>query len=144
MNAAAFTLSRTSAAAPAPRIFPMDEPLPSSRPASLRPQTARRLFADACYVALRVTGWLAVTSLAAMGIYVLFFLALGNISAKGFFAQLANLGNRFTAADALRRESFLSLVGTVSTVLFLIVATARFRSLLAIFITPAPARKDRP
>jgi hypothetical protein len=144
MNAPAFVLSRTDRAAPAPRILPMDEPLPSSRPASLRSHAARRLFADACYVALRFAGWLAVTSLAAMGIYVLFFLALGNMSADGFFAQLANLGNRFTAADTLRRDSFLSIVGTVSTVLFLIVATARFRSLLAIFVTPAPARKDRP
>lgn len=144
MNAPAFILSRTDRAAPTPRILPMDEPLPSSRPASLRSHAAGRLFADACYVALRVAGWLAVTSLAAMGLYVLFFLALGNMSAEGFFAQLANLGNRFTAADTLRRDSFLSIVGTVSTVLFLIVAAARFRSLLAIFVTPAPARKDRP
>ena len=41
-------------------------------------------------------------------------------------------------------KTFLSIVGTVSTVLFVIVAAARFRSLLAIFVTPAPARKDRP
>ena len=29
------------------------------------PEAARRLVADACYIALRVAGWLAVTSLAA-------------------------------------------------------------------------------
>ena len=144
MNAPAFTLARSSAAVPASKILPMEEPLPAPRPSRFRSRHGRQLLADACYVILRATGWMTVTALTAMGLYVLFFLALGDMSAEGFFAQLANLGNRFTAADALRRASFLSLVGTVSTVLFAAVAAARFRSLMAIFVTPASARKDRP
>ena len=145
MNAHVFDQRRRGAIHPAPRILPMDAELPPRGPVDTPTRwQARKLFADCCYVALRGSGWFAVTGLTTLGLYVLFFMALGNMTAEGFFAQLANLGDRFVAADALRRGSFLSLVGTVSAVLFLLVAAARFRSLLSIFANSDPARKDRP
>ncbi|QNE07773.1 hypothetical protein [Croceicoccus marinus] len=146
MNAQAFDLRRTRASAvTTPRILPMDCDLPTRpRVNRLTRQAVRRTGADLCYVLLRVSGWLVVSLLATLGLYVLFFMALGNMSAEGFFAQLANLGDRFVAADLTRRSSFMSLVGTVSAILFFTVCAARLRSLLAIFSLSAPAGKDRP
>lgn len=129
----------------APRIYPMDAAPPSMMRfgAPMRLQ-ARSLGADLCYLALRLSGWLAVSVSATLGLYVLFFLALGDMGADGFFAQLANLANRYGAAEETRRAAFLAQVCTVSAVLFAGVATARYRSLLAIFTDLASARKDRP
>ena len=144
MNAHVFDPRRKSAAGSFSRILPMDAELPPRRQAGTPTrQQVRKLFADICYVGLRGLGWFAVTGLATLGLYVLFFMALGNMTAEGFFAQLANLGDRFTAADAMRRGSFMALLGTICAVLFLMVAAARFRSLLAIFANSAPVRKDR-
>ena len=93
----------------------------------------RRVFPDACLVALRLSGWLIVTGLAGLGCFVLCFLMLGGFSADGFFSHLANLARRFVAADAARKANFLSLLGTVSIVLAAIVSACRWRSLLRSF-----------
>ena len=146
MNAQAFDFRRQRASATtAPRILPMDVDLPTRpRVNTWRRFAVRQIGADLCYVALRLSGWLAVSLLTTLGLFVLFFMALGNMSAEGFFAQLANLGERFVAADLARRSSFMSLVTTVSAILFLAVGMTRLRSLLAIFSLPGPAGKDRP
>ena len=65
----------------------------------------RRAIADTSYIALRFSGWLAMTTLAALGVTVLFFLMLGNFTPLGFFSQVANLGSHFVAADAARRAT---------------------------------------
>ncbi len=146
MNAQVFDFRRQRASATTtPRILPMDVDLPTRpRVNTWRHFAVRQMGADLCYVALRLSGWLAVSLLTTLGLYVLFFMALGNMSAEGFFAQLANLGDRFVAADPTRRSSFMSLVTTVSAILFLAVSIARLRSLLAIFSLSDPAGKDRP
>ncbi|MET0504185.1 MAG: hypothetical protein ABWZ85_02570 [Luteibacter sp.] len=91
------------------------------------------MFADACVIGLRLSGWAAVTLLAALGCFVLLFLMLGNFEAAGFFSHLDNLARRFAEADAARRSHFLTLVGWVSVALVLVVTACRMRSLLAVF-----------
>ena len=145
MNALSLHVRRPRYANAAPRILPMAADPPTRGRVSIRRNlVARQMAADLCYLALRLAGWLAVTVLTTLGLYVLFFMALGNMSAEGFFAQLANLGDRFVAADAIRRSSFVSLLATLSAALFLLVSAARLRSLLAIFSFSDPAGKDRP
>jgi hypothetical protein len=102
------------------------------RVAALAP-AVRRFVADACLVALRLTGWAAVTLLAALGCFVVLFLMLGNFEAAGFFAHLDNLARRFAEADAARRSHFLTLVAWVSVALVLVVTACRMRSLAAVF-----------
>lgn len=92
----------------------------------------RRAIADTSYVALRFSGWLAMTTLAAMGVTVLFFLMLGNFTPLGFFSQVANLGTRFVAADQARRAAFGDQLFVVWLVAFGIVAVTRVRLLGAI------------
>lgn len=90
---------------------------------------AARALPDAAYVLLRFSGWAAVTGLATLGCFVLLFVLLGGFTADGFFSHLHNLARRFVAADADRRASFLSLVGTVTLVLLAIVSVCRWKSL---------------
>ena len=145
MNALTFDLRRRRSSNGASRILPMDISPPARRRVNTRARLhLRQVGADLCYIALRVSGWLVVSLLATLGLYVLFFMALGNMSAEGFFAQLANLGDRFGAADPARRGSFMSLLTTVSAALFILVSAARLRSLLAVFSLSDPAGKDRP
>ena len=136
MNAFAFESRRGRGAATGslPRILPMEAETPARR-SGRRPSrgAAGSLAADLCYFALRLSGWLAVTLLATGGLYVLFFMALGNMTADGFFAQLANLANRFGAAEPARQSLFVGQLGIVTLVLFAVVAAARFRSLAVIF-----------
>ena len=69
-------------------------------------RTGTRAIGDACYILLRVSGWMAMTLLATFGVAILFFLMLGDFTALGFFSQVANLGTRFVAADQARRAAF--------------------------------------
>ena len=145
MNALTFDLHRRWSSSSPRRRLRMDGALPTRRRVNTRARLhLRQVGADLCYIALRVSGWLVVSLLATLGLYVLFFMALGNMSAEGFFAQLANLGDRFGAADPARRGSFMSLLTTVSAALFILVSAARLRSLLAVFSLSDPAGKDRP
>lgn len=89
----------------------------------------RQAAANACYGALRLAGWSAVTALATLGCFVLFFLALGDFSADGFFAQVENLARRFIAADQARRAQFLSLLTIVAGVALASVSACRWRSM---------------
>lgn len=88
---------------------------------------------DACLVALRLTGWSAVTMLATLGCLMLLFLMLGNFSAEGFFAQLDNISRRFLEADPGRREQFLFFAAAVAGVLLTAMVLSRRHSLAAVF-----------
>ena len=68
-------------------------------------------------IGFRLLGWCAVTLLATAGLSVVVFAALGNFTLEGFFLALANLADRYTAANADRRGSFnddILLVGTIA------------------------------
>jgi hypothetical protein len=75
--------------------------------------------------ALRLTGWLAVTVLAALGLLAFIFLALGNFSVPGTMHQLDNLASRYVAADAARQAQFNGLLAAALGALA--AATAFFR-----------------
>jgi hypothetical protein len=100
----------------------------------------KRASADASYAALRLSGWLITTTLASMGVFMLFFLMIGDFTPLGFFSQLGNLGTRFVAADELRRSSFMGQVDVVAAVIFALVTVARWRLLLTILV---PRKGDR-
>ena len=100
----------------------------------------KQVIADASYAALRLSGWLITTTLASMGVFMLFFLMIGDFTPLGFFSQLGNLGTRFIAADELRRSSFMGQVDVVAAVIFALVTVARWRLLLTILV---PRKGDR-
>ena len=105
-------------------------------------QKLRQIFADLCYFVLRLVGWLALTALATLGLYAVFFMALGAFSAEGFFAQLANLSVRYGDAGPARQALFVRQLAVVTLLLFLIVSAARYRSLAAVFSADPAPRKD--
>lgn len=88
--------------------------------------------ADTSYFALRVSGWLLGTALASLGVFVLFFLMLGDFTSLGFFSHVGNLGTRFVAADEARRAAFMGQVHVVQAVIFGLTALARGHLLLTI------------
>ena len=111
------------------------------------PQTSRGLrqglgqaVADTSYVALRLSGWLLGTALASLGVFVLFFLMLGDFGSLGFFSHVGNLGTRFVAADEARRATFMGQVHVVEAVIFGLTALARGRLLLTI-LDPTKGRR---
>jgi hypothetical protein len=117
---------------------------PASRSGRANPDTLvlRGVLSDLCYFALRLSGWLALTMLATLGFYTVFFMALGAFSADGFFAHVANLAVRFGEAEPHRQAVFVRQLGIVTLVLFLAVSAARYRSLAIIFSAVPASRKD--
>jgi len=111
-------------------------------PVSGQNGAVRGIAADLCYFALRLAGWLSLTALATLGLYAVFFMALGAFSAEGFFAHLANLSVRFGDAEPARRAPFVRQIAVVTLVLFLTVSAARYRSLAAVFSADPAPRKD--
>lgn len=59
---------------------------------------------------LRLMGWFAVNVLAAAGVIALILFAIGDFSLPVTMAQLANLADRYVAANAIRRDQFDSQV----------------------------------
>lgn len=118
------------------------EPVSGQNGADAGPLTVRGIAADLCYFALRLSGWLALTLLSTLGLYAVFFMALGAFSAEGFFAHLANLSVRFGGAEPARQALFVRQMAFVTLVLFLTVSAARYRSLAAVFSADPAPRKD--
>lgn len=86
-------------------------------------------FADGCYLALRVTGWLAVTSACVAALWLLFFVMLGDFSFAGTVLQIENFASRYVAADSARQDRFRILFWLASTGLFVLAAFFRRHSL---------------
>ena len=59
---------------------------------------------------LRVTGWLAVNALAALGMIAGLAVVLGNFSLAGTLLQLANLAAHFAIASPQRQTQFAHLL----------------------------------
>ncbi|KUR75343.1 hypothetical protein [Novosphingobium sp. Fuku2-ISO-50] len=57
-------------------------------------------------VTVRLTGWLTVNALAAAGIIAVIAFAIGSFSLPLTMAQLANLADRYVAANAARQGQF--------------------------------------
>ncbi|MET4131968.1 hypothetical protein ABIE62_001091 [Porphyrobacter sp. MBR-155] len=63
---------------------------------------------DLCFITLRVSTFLGSSYLMALGVPLVFFLAISGGDAPSLFAHLANLAERFLAADHARQVSFLA------------------------------------
>jgi hypothetical protein len=64
--------------------------------------------ADLCFITLRASTFLGSSTLMALGVPLIFFLAISGGDGASLFAHLANLAERFRAADYARQISFLS------------------------------------
>ena len=89
---------------------------------------------DLLYGLLAISGWLATTALIVGGVFVALFVAAGNGTMAGFFAQFDLLARHYLAAEPLRRAAFdgqlLIVVGSV----FAVTAFLRRTALMAIFL----------
>ena len=70
-------------------------------------KTWRGHAADACYILVKGSLFLASSYLIALGLPLLFFLLLSGGSAEAFFAHLANFADRFLGAEPDRKVAFL-------------------------------------
>ena len=77
------------------------------QPVSPPVRILRSRMADGCYILLRGSLFLGSSYLMALGLPLLFFLLLSGGNPDAFFAHVANLGDRFLAADLARRVTFL-------------------------------------
>ena len=87
--------------------FDRTDPSEDEQPGSPQVQTLRSRMADGCYILLRGCLFLGSSYLMALGLPLLFFLLLSGGNPDAFFAHVANLGDRFLAADLARRVAFL-------------------------------------
>jgi len=87
--------------------FDRTDPSEDEQPVSQPVRTLRSRVADGCYILLRGCLFLGSSYLMALGLPLLFFLLLSGGNPDAFFAHVANLGDRFLAADVARRVTFL-------------------------------------
>ena len=87
--------------------FDRTDPSEDEQPVSQPVRTLRSRVADGCYILLRGCLFLGSSYLMALGLPLLFFLLLSGGNPDAFFGHVANLGDRFLAADLARRVSFL-------------------------------------
>lgn len=97
--------------------------------AQAAPPRARSRLADGCYLALRLTGWLAVTLGCVAALWLLLFAALGNFSFSGTVLQLDNFASRYVAADTARQDRFRLFFWLASAAVFAVLAFFRRHSL---------------
>ena len=87
--------------------FDRTDPSEDEQPISHPVWTLRSRVADGCYILIRGCLFLGSSYLMALGLPLLFFLLLSGGHPDAFFAHVANLADRFLAADLARRVSFL-------------------------------------
>lgn len=86
-------------------------------------------WADTCYAALRLAGWLATSVAIVAALWVLFFVMLGGFNFAGAILHLGNFAARYVAADIERRAAFEAQFWIASGVLFLVVGVLRRHAL---------------
>jgi hypothetical protein len=69
--------------------------------------------ADLCFITMRASGFIGSSYLMALGAPLAFFLAVSGGDGPSLFAHLANLAERFLAADHARQNQFLDEVKLV-------------------------------
>lgn len=109
---------------------------------SLPPVLRGSRFADTCYLALRLIGWLAVTLCCVAALWLLFFVALGNFGFSATVLQLDNFASRYIAATAARQDRFRLLFWLASAALFAGVAFFRRHSLHGLGGPAIPQSKE--
>lgn len=69
--------------------------------------------ADLCFITMRATGFIGSSYLMALGAPLVFFLAVSGGDGPTLFAHLANLAERFLAAEHARQSQFLDEIKLV-------------------------------
>ena len=100
----------------------------------------QELVARACYVTLRLCGWLAVCVAFVAACWALFFAALGEFTFAGLVLHLDNFADRYISADPLRQAAFRAQFWLASGAVFLVVAVLR----LPVLIQSIAPSKERP
>ena len=93
------------------------------------PRPAPSKFQDACYAALRLSGWLTVTAACVIGLWAAFFAVLGQFTFAGTMLHLGYFAARYIAAGAERQDAFRALFWAWSAGLFVAVGKDRRRAL---------------
>ena len=93
------------------------------------PRPAPSKFQDACYAALRLSGWLTVSAACVIGLWAAFFAVLGQFTFAGTMLHLGNLAARYVAAGTDRQDAFRALFWGWSASLFFAVGFFRRRAL---------------
>lgn len=109
---------------------------------SVSPSLNRQGGANACYLVLRLTGWLAVTLACVAALWLLLFVALGNFSFTGTVIQLDNFASRYVAADTARQDRLRLFFWLASAVLFAALAFFRRHSLRGLSPAANPICKE--
>lgn len=113
-------------------------PVPPLYPAA----PSRSRVADTCYIALRLTGWLAVTLGCVAALWLLLFAALGNFGFSATVLQLDNFASRYVAADGARQDRFRLFFWLASAALFAGVGFFRRHSLRGLGATANQQLKE--
>ena len=92
------------------------------------------------YCLLHVTGAIASTLLMSWGLFILFFLMLGDFRFDGLMHQLHNLTSRYVAADGERAAAFVALLACVQLLLVACLLLFRRHSIMPRRV----ARRSRP
>lgn len=97
------------------------------RPAALSPSIRIHCagWASACYVALRLAGWLATCAGLVAALWALFFVLLGEFTFAGFVLHLDNFAARYVAAEPERRTAFETQFWIASGIVFVVVGILR-------------------
>lgn len=90
-------------------------------------------WASGFVAAVHVTAWLALNALAAAGVIAMVAYAIGSFSLPLTMLQLANLADRYVAADAARRDQFDQVVVLGFLAAFLLISVFRVGSLVRDF-----------
>jgi hypothetical protein len=88
-----------------------------------QPSCGRHPFA--CYLALRLAGWLATCTGLVAALWALLFVLLGEFTFAGFVLHLDNFAARYVAAEPERRAAFETQFWIASGLLFFVVGVLR-------------------
>ncbi len=91
--------------------------------------SAHSRVADLCYLSLKLSGWVVVTSSCVVATYAMIFLMLGEFSMAGLVSHVDNFTSRYLAADAARQARFDAHLAAVSAVLFALIGFFRRHAL---------------
>jgi hypothetical protein len=78
----------------------------------------------------QISGWLALNALAAAGVIAMIAFAIGSFSLPLTMLQLANLADRYVAANIARRDQFDQIVLIGFLAAFLLISVFRLGSLV--------------
>lgn len=113
--------------------------------AAVRADPTRRwhgMARDICHIAVKASGFLATSYLMALGAPLLFFLAISGGDAGALFAHLANMADRFLAADHARQAAFLGEVKLVLIGLATLLAAIRLPRFLRDLARELPGERQ--